>query len=133
MLNDINFWSDPVQVDLAVEDSKQIFGENVPYIVEERLGTKVVIFNDHFITTAREAMTTTCMAKMNASETLLFNKFVDYQNGASYRDITTNDDNILKALDAWFMDDLNCVEHPVVNQCYDSPTHTWDTCAVWPD
>jgi len=116
------------RVTAAVFLTKELFGESDPYVVETRLDGKVIIFNKHFIEVTREAMTTGCMAKMNASETTLFRDFIEYQNGASERDITRGDDDVLDALDQWFMDDIHCVPHPVANDCFDAPTQTWTTC-----
>ena len=128
MLNDLAFFNNPIKQNAAIYDIKEVFGENVPYIIEKRLGGKVIIFNDHFIRTAREAMTTGCMAKMNEQEVLLFERFVKYEDGSSYRDITNVENEVVAALDQWFMDDLRCNAHPVVNQCFDATTHTYTSC-----
>lgn len=133
MLNDIDFFSNTAQMDLAVEDAKEIFGENLPYVIEKRVDGRTVIFNDHFIRTTREALSTGCLAKMNSMEVLLFEKWVAFENGSSYRDITKTDGNIVQALDAWFMDDLRCIAHPRVNSCFDAGIHSWEDCAVWQD
>lgn len=128
MLGDISFYSSDCKMNLAVADSKEIFGENQPYIIEYRLDGDIIIFNDHFIRTAREAMTTDCMAKMNEVEVELFQRFIEYQDGSEYRDISQEDNEIVAALDQWFIDDINCIAHPTTNACYDSETHTWDIC-----
>jgi len=112
----------------AVVAAKELFGENDPYIVERFLGGKVIIFNIHFITTVREAMTTGCMAKMNTAEENLFTKFIRYQEGSVYRDITQGEDEVMEALDAWLVRGVGCQTQPVVNGCFDKPTHTWNTC-----
>ena len=117
----------------AVADAKEIFGENLPYITEYRMDGKVYIFNDHFIRVSREAMTNDCMAKMNEAETELFLAFIDYQNGLGYRDITSDDTDVVEALDQWYVDDINCVPHPVMNSCYDTETHTWAGCGTVDD
>ena len=115
--------------DKVLYSTKEIFGESEPYVVEYRLGGKIIIFSEHFIRTAREAMTSGCMAKMSDSEVLLFNKWVEYENKVVVRDITGTDNDVVSTLDAWFIDDLNCTPHPVVNGCYDNTTmHTWVDC-----
>jgi len=127
MLFSKDFHTNIDKMDAAVVDSKEVFGENVPYIKEYRFGGTIIIFSAHFIRTTREAMSSDYMAKMNETEVALFNKFVEYQNGSSYRDISTEDNDVVASLDAWFMDDINGVTHPVINESFDAPTHTWTT------
>ena len=130
MLNDIDFFSCDLQMNSAVEDAKEIFGENTPYIIENRLSGKVVVFNDHFIRCVRETLTTGCMAKMNSAEELLMKDFVDYQNGDRYRDITRSTSNIMVALDKWMNNLIFCLPNPIVNSCYSDTPHTWDECSI---
>lgn len=125
-LNDSWFFDDNQELQDSVYDAKELFGENTPYRIELRMSGNVTIFNDHFIRTAREALTNGCMAKMSTVESALFIRFVEYQNGSDYRDITREDNEVLVALDQWFMDDLNNIPHPGVNACFDSPTHVWE-------
>ena len=117
-------------MDAAVEDCKEIFGENIPYVTEDRVGGRVIIFNDHFLETVREALTTGCVARMNASELLVFNDFVRYEDKATYRDITNSDDYIAEALDEWLTREVMCLSHPYVNECYGDTRHTWTECSV---
>ena len=128
MLNDLPFMLDKDMADKAVADAKELFGENLPYTVEYRLNGRTIMFNDHFIKSVREALSTDCMAKMNAAEIQLFERFIAYQNGSMYRDITKSDNEVVKALDEWLMDDLNCKSHPVVNECYDAE-FTYSGCS----
>ena len=124
----MTIYRDPNKVTAAIADAKELFGENTPYTVEHRMDETVVVFNPHTISTIREALSTGCMAKMNAAEEELFIKFIDYQNGTTYRDITVDYNDVLGALDRWLMDELLCNPHPTLNACFDSPDHTWTTC-----
>jgi len=128
MLNDVFFYNCTPKQDARIQDAKNIFGENLPYIIEKRMAGNVVIFNDHFISACREAFTTGCLAKMNSMEVDLFERFVKFQNGVNYRDITTSENEVMTALDKWFMDDIHCLSHPVINECFDAATHTWTSC-----
>ena len=128
LFDEMDFYRDVEKMDRAIYKTKELFGESEPFVIEKRLDGSVVIFSVHFITTAREAMSTGCMAKMDEIETLLFEKFIRYQNNRSHRDITKAEGDILVALDEWFQDDVNCIPHPVINACYDAVTHTWDSC-----
>ena len=114
--------------DKSIANAKQLFGENLPYVIEHRFGEKIHIFNGHFIQTLREALTTGCMAKMNNAEVTLTRKFVEYQNQSFYRDITTRDNEVVVALDKWLMDDVMCNEHPKINECFDASAHSWLNC-----
>jgi len=107
-----------------------VFGENTPYTIETKITGKTILFNTHFITTIREALTTGCMAKMSGDEELLFLEFISYQNGDGFRDIATDVNDVLIALDLWMTNELNCMPNGIVNQCYTDVTHTWDTCPV---
>lgn len=128
MLNDIDFYSNTNKVDYYVNASIEIFGENVPYTIQRILGTKVVVFNEHFIRTAREAFTTDCVAKMNSAELDLLERYIAYTAGSIYRDITVEDSDVMEALDLRFMNALNCVVEVGINDCYDNATHTWLDC-----
>jgi len=125
MLNDLILYNDAERMTVAVYDAKEIFGENAPYTTELKADGKVVIFNTHFITCLREALSTGCMAKMDTEEEIVFQQFVKYQSGASYRDITLEVSEVMEALDAWLIRALDMEEQPQVNVCYDAPTHTW--------
>ncbi len=114
----------------AIFITKEVFGESDPYTTETRLDGDVIIFDDHFITVFREALTTGCMAKMNAGETALFWEFIEYQNGASERDITRGSNSVMDSLDQWLTDEIACVPHPVLNSCFDAPTHTWTSGCI---
>jgi hypothetical protein len=128
VFNSIQFYTDNTVLTTAISNSKEVFGENTPYILENRLEGPIVIFNDHFIRTLREALSTGCMAKMSAKEVSLFREFVRYQNGSSYRDITQDSDRILSALNQWVVDLWSCEETPIVNGCFDTTEHTFSTC-----
>lgn len=130
MLNDIDFFGCSLQQNAAVYDAKEIFGENSPYIIENRIDGKVVIFNDHFIRCVRESLTTGCMAKMNSAEEILMDDFINYQNGNRYRDITRSNSDIMVALDKWMCNLVHCAPNPVVNSCYSDTPHTWDKCTI---
>lgn len=125
MLNDIAFFTNAEKQNASIYDAKELFGENVPYIVERRITGKVIVFNDHFIRTAREAMSTGCMAKMNMAETDLFIKFVEYQDNNIFRDITSTTDQALVALNEYMVNEVYLFNNDVVNQCYDLQSHTW--------
>jgi len=125
MLNDISFFSNVLKSNAAISSSKQLFGENVPYTIERKITGKVVIFNDHFIRTAREAMSTGCMAKMNMTETNLFLRFIEFQNNNVYRDITDPSDIVLTSLNDYMMNAVYLTNQLVVNGCYGSADHTW--------
>ncbi len=130
MIGDFEFFKDDVKVDTGIYLAKEIFGENIPYIFEQRLDGQTIVFSEHFIRTSREAMTTGCMAKMNSEEEELFQDFVDYQDGSVLRDISGRDDSVLVALDEWFNGDVFCYNHPVLNECFDADLHTWEQCAT---
>ena len=130
MLNDIDFFGCAVQQNMAIRDSKEIFGENTPYTIENRFDGKIVVFDDHFIRCVRETLTTGCMAKMNAAEELLMADFVNYQNGDRYRDITRSTSDVMVALDEWMVNLVYCNQNPIVNDCYSDTPHTWDECAI---
>lgn len=130
ILNDFEFFSDTKKIDVAVADAKQTFGENTPYVIETKITGKTILFNTHFITTIREALTTGCMAKMSSNEELLFLDFISYQNGDGFRDISSNVNDILKALDIWMTNELKCIPNGAVNSCFIDTVHTWESCPV---
>jgi len=117
MLNDFAFYSCGVKADASIADAKNIFGENAPYVVDHRLEGNVIVFNTHFISMMRIALTTGCMAGMNSAEEEVMLKLVKYENGGNYRDITTNDDAVMRALDKWVSDEVIGAEHPSLSQC----------------
>jgi len=125
MLNDIAFFANSEKQNASIYSAKELFGENRPYEIERTIQGKVIVFNEHFIRTAREAMSTGCMAKMNMAETDLFLRFVEYQNNNIYRDITEQSDIVLEALNEFMVNSLLLIDNVAVNGCYDRPTHTW--------
>jgi hypothetical protein len=128
LFNELEFYQDVEKMTKAIYGAKELFGENEPYVVERGIDGKVYIFNEHFITTVRGALTNGCMAKMNTDEEELFMAFIDYQNGSGARDITRDDNAVVEALDKWLVNSMNCIPNPVVNACYDAETHTWVEC-----
>jgi len=133
MLNDIfnNNEIKEKQLDHGYYLAKELFGANRPFIKESGLHGPTVIFNDHFIVTMREALSTGCIAKMNVAEEDLFFQFVESQDGRLNRDISTDAVGVLAALNQWLIDELQCLDHPVVNGCFDQPEHTWQKCSTY--
>ena len=125
MLNDLNIFNDTARMTDAVKDAKELFGENLPFFQESRLGETIIIFNEHFIRCVREALSNGCMAKMNEEEERLFNQFIEYQDGSSYRDISKDSSDIMTALDKWLVNAIQNVPNPVLNDCYTKKDHTW--------
>ncbi len=123
------FAQDIGKVTVAFQDAKNIFGENIPYVLEYRLSGPTIIFNIHFITTVREAFTTGCMAKMDAEEEALFMEFTEYQSERVGRDITLRNDVVLEALDVWLANLVHCIPNPIINDCYDNEQHVWKGCS----
>jgi tRNA U34 2-thiouridine synthase MnmA/TrmU len=64
----------------GIQIAKELLGENLPYVVERRLNGDVVVFNEHFVDTAIEAMSTDCIAKMNACEQNVMFDYMEYLN-----------------------------------------------------
>ena len=121
-------FSDVGKSNAAVVDCKQIFGENRPYFIEQKVTGSTVIFTEHFIREVRGALSDGCLAKMNQSEVRLFEDFVNYQNKYSFRDISSGrDDIVLAELDAWLIREWLMQPQPYVNECFDAPDHTWLT------
>ncbi len=130
LYNELEFYQDEAKMDTAIADSKELFAENLPYESERRLASTVVIFSDHFMQTAREALTTGCIAKMSDEEEDVFFGWVQYENGSGYRDITESEEGAFRSLSQWLIDELACLPHPVLNACFDAPTHTWSPCGT---
>jgi len=130
MICSFEFYKNDKKVRTGLYKAKEVFGENVPYIFEQRFDGKVVVFSQHFIRTIREALTNGCMAKMNNAEEELFQDLIDYENGSVLRDISGRDYEVLAALDEWLNFEILCKEHPVVNGCYSSDTHEWEECSA---
>jgi len=128
MLSDYNLFLDNTTMNEAVFAAKELFGENVPYTIEQRLEGAVIIFDTHFMETLREALSSGCMAKMNSNEEELFIRFVEYQNGHSYRDISELNVDIMGALDTWLTNLVMCIPNAEINGCFDNPRHTWEEC-----
>jgi len=119
MLSDANLiFQDPVKVTTAINDAKEIFGENTPYSIEHRLGEDIVVFNKHFTDTVKIALTNGCMAKMNAAEVTLLQAYISFVEGTELRDITESGNDVLKALDEWLVLDVAGIHHVEVNDCY---------------
>ena len=107
-----------IEADNAIYLSKELFAENDPYFEEQRLDRKVVIFNDHFIKCAVDAMTTNCMAKMSDIEEELFFQFASFEDGFGFVDITEEGDKVLEALDKWFFNMVTDTPNPYINECW---------------
>ena len=107
----------------GIQIAKELLGENLPYVVERRLNGDVVVFNEHFVDTAIEAMSTDCIAKMNACEQNVMFDYMEYLNsklnGYQYEHPYGTKQDVVEAFDRWIMDELQCKEHPVVNACWD--------------
>ncbi len=125
MLNDIAFFANTEKQNASIASAKELFGGNVPYVIERTIDGRVVVFSDHFIRTSREAMSTGCMAKMNMSETNLWLRFVEYQNKKMFRDISDLSDEVLVTLSRFFVDEIYLLHHSEINECYDRPEHSW--------
>jgi hypothetical protein len=122
MLNDFTFYSCREKSNRSIVDAKNTFGENLPYIMEARMGGSVVIFNEHYITALRLALTTGCMSAMNAAEEALTMRLIQHENGGNYRDITNNTDEVVVALDKWLHDEVVGNSHSIVNECSSDTT-----------
>jgi len=117
MLNELLF-NDPKKVKKAVYDAKNLFSENVPYTIEYRLGNKkTYIFNDHFIKGIIKAFTTDCLDDLNNSEREVLENFINYENSLSYRDITSEQLEVVNALDKWLYNLCVGRENPKQNGC----------------
>jgi len=130
MLGDLLLHGNTKRVTEKVKQAKELFGANRPYETELRLDGQIIIFNEHFITTLREALSSGCVAKMGHQEELILQKFIEYANGNTYRDITQDTSGVMVALDKWLGKLRRCVKTPAVGECYDAPTHTWKGCEV---
>jgi len=110
-------------INFGIAIAKELLGESLPYTIEKRLDGDVVIFNDHFINTFLEALTTGCIAKMNEKEKNILFKYIKYQNnllnGVTDIDVDTETKLVIKFIDKWLYDELNCTKHIKTNECFD--------------
>jgi hypothetical protein len=114
-----------------VEETIEYFGENQPYVLGSSITgpNTVIIFNEHFIATLREALSTNCTAKMSGVEESLFFDYIDYCNGNVIVDISASIyDRVLVAVDQWVYNEVRCQPQPELNACYDA-VHNWEECA----
>ena len=114
------------RMDKAIYATKELLGESLPYVVENTIdGTtkgKRIIFNEHFINTVIEALSTGCIAKMNTEEEDVFFNYLDYANAQGQPDniADTKDKDVSIALNNWLTNILYCRPNPVMNACFDS-------------
>jgi len=110
-------------INFGIAVAKELLGENLPYTIEKRLEGDVVILDDHFINTFLEALTTGCIAKMNEKEKNILFKYVKYQdnllNGVVDADLDTETRLVIKFIDKWLYDEINCTRHIKTNECFD--------------
>jgi hypothetical protein len=73
---------DKVKYGEALVDTKELLGETLPYTLVSNIikDKPTVIFNDHFLETFRQAMTTGCMTRMSHEEENLLYAFIEYQD-----------------------------------------------------
>jgi hypothetical protein len=106
----------------GIQIAKELLGENLPYVVEKRMSGEVIIFNDHFIDTTLEALTTDCIAKMNTAEQNVLFDYLEYLNslwnGYEYEHPYGTKKEVVEALDKWIIDEVQCNGHDEVNACW---------------
>jgi len=117
--------------------TKELLGENLPYVIERRLHGSVVILNQHFTNVLIDSMTTDCVAKMNESELNLLFDYMYYlytiKQNVEYNQSDTEGNTpleIVKAVDQWLIDEISCSGHPTANACFNSEFKYVSSCTV---
>lgn len=100
--------------------------ESNPYTrTTDSNGDPIVVINLHFLAEVRrhlsgvEAPNT---STFSPSEAALWNSYIDYLNDIPTGTISTD---ILEALDNWLVNEINMMEHPIIEREY-MDSHKWN-------
>lgn len=121
-----------LRADDGVKFGKELLGEYRPYSVRlDMAGADIILFNTHFISCMRQAMTEDCVARMSKLELKFWIEFVAYQN--DIEDGTRDDNSLditeiqgpllrrelaLESLNKWIHDELVGNRHEEDRECY---------------
>jgi len=128
MLNNMKFYNDESKQTLAMNDAKQLFGENTPYTIIPTIDGEQIVFNTHFTDSVRTALSTECVLSMSKYELSLFKEFIAWQSwlvdqdpiveaGSEEDTFYSKDNDAMMALNNWLVDEVAGQSHPKINTC----------------
>ena len=105
-------YDDIDKVDSAIDDAKELFGENKPYETIRKIDSELIIFNDHFIIEFIKMLGDEDLSGMSQSESSIAYDFIDYMNGKIAGEIVVSTNEAMIQLDKYLVDELMQLEHP---------------------
>lgn len=114
-------------IDDGIVYAKELLGEHKPYSVRRDIeGGNIILFNTHFISCMRQALTDGCVARMGKQELKFWLDFVKYQNdlkdgtlvAGTFPEPLSVHNAALEEVSRWISDELAGIPHPETKECY---------------